>query len=157
VQWILLASLIASVLIAYLLRKIWLDPSTLGRDSAAWPMVGVSLLYTFAYALSITRYKLMQVEEIINRSMLYFAFSVSAGLLYSCVLVLGGAVIGEQLFSAHQTWRGALVAGLSVIMVLTLFQVARERFQKAIDRRFYREKYKFDQAMKKMRVAVDSL
>ena len=55
-------------------------------DSGAWPMFGVSLLFTLAYALSITRYKLMQVEEIINRSVVYFAFSVTAGLLYSAVL-----------------------------------------------------------------------
>ena len=76
VKWILLASLIASVLIGYLLWQAWNDPATLGRDSAAWPMFGVSLLYTIAYAFSITRYKLMQVEEIINRSVVYFAFSV---------------------------------------------------------------------------------
>ncbi len=49
------------------------------------------------------------------------------------------------------------MAGLSVIVVLILSELARERFQKAIDRRFYREKYKFDQAMRKMRVAVGSL
>ena len=54
-------------------------------------MFGVSLLYTLAYALSITRYKLMQVEEIINRSVVYFAVSVTAGLLYSGVLLVGGA------------------------------------------------------------------
>src|SRR5205823_2715272 len=53
VQWILLASLIASLLIGYLLSQAWSDPLTLGRDSAAWPMFGVSLLYTLAYALSI--------------------------------------------------------------------------------------------------------
>ena len=51
VQWILLASLVSSLLIAYLLRQAWYDPSTLGRDSGAWPMFGVSLLFTVAYAL----------------------------------------------------------------------------------------------------------
>ena len=88
----MLASLLASLLIGYLLWQAWIDTATLGRDSAAWPMFGVSLLYTLAYALSITRYKLMQVEEIINRSVVYFAFSVTAGLLYSGVLVLSGVV-----------------------------------------------------------------
>ncbi|MHC5539318.1 hypothetical protein ACYOEI_13955 [Singulisphaera rosea] len=155
VQWILLASVISSFLIAYLLWHVWFDPATLGRDSSAWPMFGVSLLYTLAYAWSITRYKLMLVEEIINRRGVYFAISVSAGLLYSCVLLLGGAMIGDQLFTANQTWRGALAAGISVVGVLILSEVLRERYQKAIDRRFYREKYKFDQAMQKMRVAVD--
>ncbi len=36
-------------------------------------MFGVSLLFTMAHAFSITRYKLMQVEDIINRSVVYFA------------------------------------------------------------------------------------
>ncbi len=42
-------------------------------------------------------------------------------------------------------------------MVLILFEVARGRFQRVIDRRFFREKYKFDEAMQKMRLAVGSL
>ncbi len=157
VRWILLASLISSLLIAYLLRQAWFDPSTLGRDSAAWPMVGVSLLYTLAYALSITRYKLMQVEEIINRSVVYFVFSVTAGLLYSVVLVLSGFVIGGPLRGSTQTSHGAMVAGLTVIVILILSEIARERFQRVIERRFHGEKYKFDEAMGKMRLAVGSL
>ncbi len=103
VKWILLASLLASVLISYLLWQAWIDTATLGRDSAAWPMVGVSLLYTIAYAFSITRYKLMQVEEIINRSVVYFAFSVIAGLTYSALLLVSGWLIGDRLLSTNPT------------------------------------------------------
>jgi transcriptional regulator with GAF, ATPase, and Fis domain len=157
VKWILLASLIASVLIGYLLWQACMDAATLGRDSAAWPMVGVSLLYTIAYAFSITRYKLMQVEEIINRSVVYFAFSVTAGLVYSAVLLASGWLIGDRLLSTNPTSGGAMVSALSVIVVLILSEVARGRFQRVIDRQFFREKYKFDQAMQKMRVAVGSL
>ena len=156
VKWILLASLLASVLIGYLLWQAWNDAATLGRDSAAWPMVGVSLLYTIAYAFSITRYKLMQVEEIINRSVVYFAFSVTAGLIYSGVLLASGWLIGDQLLSMPTSW-GAMVAAISVIVVLILSEIARGRFQRVIDRQFFREKYKFDQAMQKMRLAVGSL
>ena len=50
-----------------------------------------------------------------------------------------------------------MVAALSVIVVLILSEVARGRFQRVIDRQFFREKYKFDQAMQKMRLAVGSL
>ena len=107
-------------------------------------MFGVSLLYTMAYAFSITRYKLMQVEEIINRSVVYFAFSLTAGLIYSGVLLVSGKLIGDQLFSTHSTSRGAVAAALSVIVVLILSEVARGRFQRVIDRQFFREKYKFD-------------
>src|SRR5262249_30951241 len=154
VRWILLASVISLFLIAYLLAQAWNDPATLGRDNAAWPMFGVSLLFTMAHAFSITRYKLMQVEDIINRSAVYFAISLMAGLIYSGMLLVGGKVIGDRLFSAQSTTQGAIVAGFSMIVVLTLFQVARGRFQRVIDRQFFREKYKFDEAMHKMRRAV---
>ena len=157
VKWILLASLLASLLIGYLLWQAWNDAATLGRDSAAWPMVGVSLLYTMAYAFSITRYKLMQVEQIINRSVVYFSLSVTAGLTYSAVLLASGWLIGDRLLSPNPTSSGAMVAALSVIVVLIASEVARGRFQRVIDRQFFREKYKFDQAMQKMRIAVGSL
>ncbi len=65
-----------------------------------------------AYAFSITRYKLMQVEAIINRSAVYFAFSLTAGLIYSALLLVSGKLIGDQLFSAHSTSRGAVVAAV---------------------------------------------
>ena len=156
VKWILLASLIASVLIGYLLWQAWIDPANLGRDSAAWPMVCVSLLYTIAYAFSITRYKLMQVEEIINRSVVYFAFSLTWGLIYSALLLISGWLIGDRLMN-NPTSGAVMVAALSAIVVLILMEVIRGRFQRWTDRRFFREKYKFDQAMQKMRVAVGSL
>ena len=136
----------------------WIDPATLGRDNAAWPMFGVSLLYTMAYAFSITRYKLMQVEEIINRSAVYFAFSLTAG------SDLFGRAPGQRqvdrrpvVLDRNPTSRGRSLAALSVIVVLILSEVARGRFQRVIDRQFFREKYKFDQAMQKMRLAVGSL
>ena len=157
VRWIMWASLIASVLIAYLLVQTCIDPATLGRGNAAWPMFVVSLLYTVAYAFSITRYKLMQVEDIINRSAVYFAFSRTAGLIYSGVLLISGKLIGDQLFSTHSTTGGAVAAALLVIVVLIVSELARGRFQRVIDRQFFREKYKFDRAMQKMNLAVGSL
>ena len=105
-----------------------------------------------AYAFSITRYKLMQVEEIINRSAVYFAFSLTAGLIYSGVLLVSGQADRRPVvLDSFDDPRGAVAAALSVIVVLILFEVARGRFQRVIDRQFFREKYKFDRAMQKMR------
>jgi len=154
--WILLASRLGVLPIGYLLWSAWWEPARLGLSSAAWPMYVLSLLYTVAYALSITRYKLMQVEEIYNRSKLYVLVSLAAGLLYSGVLVGTTLLIGDRLLADH-TSRWAVVAGVVAIAILILSGATRERFQRAIDRRFYREKYKFDQAMQKMNLAVGRL
>ncbi len=157
VRWILPAAIVSSLLIAYVLIQAWNDPATLGRDNAAWPLFGVSILFTMAHAFSITRYKLMQVEEITNRGMVYFLSCLAVGLIYSGMLLVGGKLIGDRLFAPRSTSMGAILAAISVVVVLTLFEVARGRFQRAIDRRFFREKYKLDEAMNKMRMAVGSL
>ena len=156
VRWILLATLLSFPPITWILWDAIIDPARLGMTRSAWPMFVVSMLYTIAYALSITRYKLMQAERLLNRSVVYVAVSVTAGLLYSGGLVIGALLIGERL-KDEQTSMGAVVACLTAIMVLVLSGLARQRFQTAIDRRFHREKYKFDQAMKKMSLAVDRM
>jgi transcriptional regulator with GAF, ATPase, and Fis domain len=120
-------------------------------------MFVVSLLFTVAHAVSITRYKLMQVEDIINRSMVHLAFSRIGGLIYSGLLLVGGKLIGDRLFSPSLTIWGAIAAVVAVVAILILLEVVKGRFQRVLDRRFFREKYNFDEAMKKMRMAVGSL
>ncbi len=154
-KWILMASMLGALPIGYLLWGAWREPARLGLSSAAWPMYVVSLLYTVAYALSISRYKLMQVEEIYNRSKIYFLVSLAAGLLYPAVLVGTSLLIRDQLLAKHTS--RDVVAGVLIITVLILSGATRGPFQRAIDRRFYREKYKFDQAMQKMNLAVGQL
>jgi DNA-binding NtrC family response regulator len=156
VQWILLATLLSLLPISYLVWDTWSTPSRLGLSSAAWPMFVVSLFYTVAYATSITRYKLMQAEFYLNRGLLYVLVSIAAGLLYSGVLVLCTLTIGGRLLD-ERTSVGALAAGLTALVALVLTEVARHRVQRVIDRRFHREKYKFDQAMLRMSEAVGSL
>jgi len=156
VRWILLATILSTPFVAYVVCGAYFVPGSLGRDRAAWPMFVVSLLYTLAYAISITRYKLMQAEEIFNRSVIYFLASVTAGLLYSGALVVGALVVGWNLRDVRAS-REAMVVALTAIIILALSGLARQRFQKAIDRRFHGEKYKFDEAMGKMRLAVGSL
>jgi len=155
-KWILLASMMCVLPIGYLLWNAWWEPARLGLNSTAWPMYLVSLLYTLAYALSITRYKLMQVEEIYDRSKVYFLVSLAAGLLYPAVLVGTSLLIGDRLLAQH-TSRGAVVSGVVIIAILILSGATRGPFQRAIDRRFDRDKYKFDQAFQKMNLAVGQL
>jgi DNA-binding NtrC family response regulator len=156
VQWILLATLLSLLPISYLVWDTWNAPARLGLSSAAWPMFVVSLFYTVAYATSITRYKLMQAEFYLNRGLRYVLASIALGLLYSGVLVLCTLTIGGRLLD-EGTSVGVVAAGLTALVALVLTEAARHRVQRVIDRRFHREKYKFDQAMLRMSEAVGSL
>ena len=119
VRWILLATLLAFLPISWLLWDAMIDPARLGMTRSAWPMFIVSLLYTVAYALSITRYKLMQAERLLNRGVVYVVVSMTVGLLYSGGLVVGALLIGERLLN-KQTSIGALVVCIEAIVVLIL-------------------------------------
>ena len=155
IKWILWASLMSVPLVTILLvRAVW-DTTSLNRDPTAWLMFAVSLLYMIAYAMSITRSKLMQVDEIINRSVAYMAASVAVGVLYSTFLVVGGLMIGEAM--ANQTSRLAVLAGFTAIVALILTGAARDWFHRLIDRRFRPERYQLDQALDRISAAVGTM
>ena len=157
IQWILLASILSLPLIVYVLYRAVLDSSILGRGgAAAWPMFVVSLLFTTAYAFSITRYRLIQADRLLSRGVLYLAVSLGAGLVYSLLLVVGGLFIGDRLRSGEGSFEVIAAAG-SALVLLVASGALREQFHKALDRRFFREKYKFDKAMRQIEVAFESL
>lgn len=156
IRWILLATILSTPCIGFVVIEAIADPSTLGREQTAWPMFTVSLMYTIAYAVSITRYRLMKAEEFFNRGVAYFVVSLVAGLIYSGLLVVATIFINERLIGRQKSLT-AVVGTATTVGVLIFWEAARRRFQRAIDRRFSREKTKFDQALGKMRLAVGSL
>jgi hypothetical protein len=108
------------------------------------------LVYQTAFAfiplsigLSILRYRLWDIDVIIRRTLVYSALTAVLGLAYlGSVLVLQGvfqAVTGEG--------QNALVVVLSTLGIAALFGPLRARVQRAIDRRFYRQKYNAAQTL----------
>lgn len=156
IQWIFLASVLSLPLICLVLYRALQDTSVLGRGGAAWPMFTVSLFFTTAYAFSITRYRLLQADRLLGRGVLYLAVSVGAGLVYSLLLVLGGLLIGDRLRSGESSFEIIAAAG-SALVLLVASGALREQFHRVLDRRFYREKYKFDRAMRQIESAFENL
>jgi len=152
--WLLGAGLLATLPVGYLLHTAASDRAQFVFGSLPRAMVyTTSLVFTLSYAISITRYKLMHVGRIVNRGILYVGISFAATALFCLMVGLTTALVGTFYFR----WENAVAAGLTAMLVVVLLGSIRDRFQRALDRRFYRERYQLDKAMRRLGDAVDRL
>jgi len=99
-----------------------------------WPVA--FLLIPFSIGFSILRYRLYDIDVLINRTLVYGSLTALIALLYFG-LIFALQALFQWMF--HQNNAVAIV--VSTLVIAALFQPLRRRIQAIIDRRFYRRKY----------------
>jgi hypothetical protein len=136
-KWLALASSLVAA--AYLLLFVaWTLSEGSDTDFTGLSLVVLTLslmMIPVASGVAIMRYRLYDIDLIINRTLVYGVLTAFLTLFYL------GLVIVLQRITASVTADSDLAVAVSTLAVAALFRPLRSRVQGSIDRRFYRRKY----------------
>ena len=86
--------------------------------------------------IAILKYRLYDIDVIINRTLVYGFLTATLVALY-----VGGILLLQSVFVVLTGEKSTLAVVASTLLIAALFNPLRHRIQSFIDRRFYRSKY----------------
>ena len=105
------------------------------RSSPFILVLGISLTWG-SVAISVLRYRLFDIDIIINRTLVYGALTAMLAGAFA-----GLSVLTQRLTLAITGQESQAAVVLAALVVTALFQPLRTRMQTLVDRRFYRTRY----------------
>jgi len=98
-------------------------------------LIGVLSLMPIAILLAVLRYRLYDIDVLINRALVYGATTAAIGAAFFAGIVLLQAAL-RPLTSGSE-----IAVAISTLASVALFQPALRGIRRAVDRRFYRSRY----------------
>ncbi len=148
-KWIVLGMTIAFVgaLLYYLLPAIFPALNFPGTWHLLFTMVGGTifrnalLFVPLSFAVSVSLFRLWDVDFVINRALVYGMLTTAAGAGF-----ILNVVLLQYLFGSIGQFESSIVMAISSLILVLLMQPLYRRLQQFIDRRFYRERVDFREA-----------
>ena len=135
-KWITYA---AGAMFAMLLLTILLDVvvPTSALAKAADPLTGAVFAgIPVAVGVAVLKYRLYEIDLIINRTLVYGSLTATLALVY-----VGSVVVLQGAFRVLTGQESQLAVVASTLAIAALFNPLRRRVQAFVDRRFFRRKY----------------
>jgi hypothetical protein len=141
-KWVVFGlSAVALSMIVWLLN-VELFPFPPGPMRLYFNLIGVvviallAICFPLSLAIAILRYRLWDIDVLINRAMVYGALTGALAFVY-----FGSVALLQNFFAAISGQRSDLAVVISTLAIAALFTPLRRRVQTFIDHRFYRHKY----------------
>lgn len=106
------------------------------------PIILIATL-PIAFGYSIFKYSLMDMSEVVKRTLTYGLATLAVAALYFLVIY----ILGETISGAIGTDYQAIIAGAVFIIFAFIFQSTKDRFQETITRKFYPEQFAYQKVI----------
>ena len=111
---------------------------------ARYPIFLAGLCFTVAYAYGIIRYRLLLVDQIVSKGVMYYL--ASSGLTAAFALTIALSPIARQYLNIFPLTQQSALISIVLMLAVILLLWFRDAIQRTIDRRFFREKYQLGKA-----------
>jgi hypothetical protein len=145
IKWVVVAALFFVLMFALS----GVIQNTLGHEDLGFSVIILGwLLIASAVAVAMLRYRLYDIDVVINRALVYGSLTAMlAGTYLGSVLLL-------QLALDRFTQGSGLAVAASTLATAALVRPARARIQSTVDRRFFRKKYDATQTLERFGARV---
>ena len=106
----------------------------------------LQLAVPLTFAIAIVKYHLLDIDEVINRSIVYV-------IVISILLVLYSTAIGIFVSTLH-TSDQSTISAIAAILLAVLFQPIKTKVQKFVDKKFFRIQYNFREELNRFTAQI---
>jgi hypothetical protein len=140
-KWVVFAIVIGLLVEAVFTLAAIFFPSLTQSGSLYWLLYNNISTYTLlllplSLFIAIVRYRLWDIDNLINRTLVYGSLTFLLALVYFCLIF-----VLQYLLRGVISQSNDVVIVISTLTIAAIFQPLRKRIQKIIDLRFYRSKY----------------
>jgi signal transduction histidine kinase len=132
-KWLLLGFVVGPLgfIVFWVLPKEFLGTEILPEEV----IILLELAIPITFAIAIIKYHILDIDEVLNRSIVY-------GIVISILLVLYSLLLGVLVSSVH-IYNQSMVSVVSAVSLALLFQPIKINVQRFVDKYFFRIQYNF--------------